>query len=99
MGSCSFSLKIARVRGESNENINFFLLANLVQVSSEQLSFSAQALLCSMHVFQHFTNATIPGVKKKIGFHAQPLVQQYETEGDVFLKCIVTGDESWVHCY
>jgi hypothetical protein len=29
----------------------------------------------------------------------QEILQQYKTEGDDFLRCIVTVDEGWVHCF
>jgi hypothetical protein len=41
----------------------------------------------------------IPELKKRCMNTCQELLRQYKTDGNGFLKCLMTGDESWIHCY
>jgi len=39
-----------------------------------------------------------PNWKRRVDA-CEELLRRYETEGDAFLQCVVTGDESWVHFF
>jgi hypothetical protein len=67
-----YKIVLIDYEGESNENLNFFLPANVVEIGSEQLChFPKQAPLKSILILHRFTNARIArGEKKILWMHA-----------------------------
>ena len=83
-----------------NRSITFKEVASLLDISvgsahhiiHDELKFRK---VCARWVPKQLT----PEMKERHVGASQELLRRYEADGEAFLQCIVTGDESWVHFY